>query len=322
MMNTHNATNADLGAALDDGSSMVQTGGTLGSTNLAYHSPPANIGIVAHCPGGWWFYSPGVGPEYFAVKDRTGDTRTTILDPTRQDMIRVLIRDFKLNHPTPSPAIEDIGAVLATAIKAAAAPVVNPAEMWMKEMCEKMAAQQQAMLQQIMAVQPIAPPEVVAVVAPRPEQQLVARPTAPPPPPAAAGGRVGWPEVSIVLITILGLCFVSYLLITKPEAASTALMVSPPVNHRYRRYEEEDSYGSRFHDHRAAVKQEETVVPPPPPADIAEPASPSSMSWWKIAAITLACVFLCNCFAGASRSYQADYDHYYEPRLVEDYYQQ
>ena len=53
MMNTHNATNADLGAALDDGSSMVQTGGTLGSTNLAYHSPPANIAVLWCSPIGW-----------------------------------------------------------------------------------------------------------------------------------------------------------------------------------------------------------------------------------------------------------------------------
>lgn len=296
MMQTFNGTNADLGAALDDGSSTIQTGATLESTNLAYHQAPAGVGILAKCPGGWWFYSPGVGQEYFAVKDSTNDMRTTIADPTRLDIIRVVIRDYKKNHPTPSPAIEDIGAVLATAIKAAAAPVVHPVETWMKEMNEKMVAQHQMMMQQMMVVaRPEPGPPAV-------EQQVVAVVPRPPPPPPVVGRGVGWAEVSMVLIATVGLCFISYLVITKPPApVSTALVpIAPqlPVNHRYNmrydRTEEEDSFGGRYSRDR--------VVKEVHHATETAPAATASMPWWKIVAFTLVCALVCNSVVGASRS--------------------
>jgi len=189
----------------------------------------------------------------------------------------------------------------------------------MKEMNEKMVAQHQMMMQQMMVVaRPEPGPPVV-------EQQVVAVvPRPPPPPPPVVGRGVGWAEVSMVLIATVGLCFISYLVITKPPApVSTALVpVAPqlPVNHRYNmrydRTEEEDSFGGRY-SHDRVVKEVHHATE-------TAPAATASMPWWKIVAFTLVCALVCNSIVGASRSQDHLVENHHHPDdqyYENDYYE-
>jgi hypothetical protein len=330
-MSTGNATNATLGEALESGEPLIQTSATLGVTNLTYREPVSGGGILVNCPGGWWFCSTGLGLEYYAVKDHTNDVRTTIHNTATRSMLHALIRDFKRHNPQPSSAIQEIGDAVVGAIKAATAPVMAPMEDLVQKMVsERVAAimqQQQLVVAQPPPAPPAQEPQVVAALVPRPPPP----PTHPQQPPS---GRMGWAEVSISITLILAVCFISYLVITKPPpppppapVATTALAALPyaAANYRYPRYEEEDP--DRYDDRRASfsrravatVSKEEvrtTAVEQQPPSET------TTYSWWKLAAFTLACVFICNCFAGAASSdapaaTNDDY-HYYEPRLVEE----
>lgn len=286
---THNATAADLARALDSSYMRISTGATIENTNISWHEVDGRYLIRA---GAWWFYTPGVGPYYFAIKDGTREENTTILESSRKAYALALIKDFKEHHPVPNQAIEDITNAVTKAIHTVAvqqeiAPVAESAlEVRLREMESRLAVQQAAAV-------PPAPP----VLPPRQ-------------PMAAPANRYLELMVMFLAVMLFTLLAERYCCGFRHDTAVAAVQPKQPEFDPYTLYERLES---RFSARYANTHTDDSPPPPsPPPVVVSE-----GYGWTTIICTGLVILFtMSTCSAAMDRAPRLPKIEYFDGELA------